>query len=72
MNIVKSETVVDSKGMPHVFKLIRSVGGYTFTWDDKQVDWSFTIHGLNQAIWHFDHICEDVLEVNNMNSWVNG
>lgn len=72
MNIVKSETVVDSKGMPHVFNLIRSVGGYTFTWDDKPVDWSFTIHGLNRAIWHFEYICEDVLEVNHMDSWVNG
>ena len=46
MNIVKSETVVDSKGVSHVFNLIRSIGGYTFTWDGKQVDWSFTVHGL--------------------------
>ena len=38
MNIVKSETVVDSKGVSHVFNLIRSIGGYTFTWDGKQVD----------------------------------
>lgn len=70
-NIIKTATVRDSKGINHEFNLIRSIGGYTFTWDNKPVDWSFTVHGYNQAVWHFDHICEDVLEINHMNSLVN-
>ena len=72
METIKSAVLTDSKGMPHTFNLIRCLGGYSFTWDSKDVDWSFTVHGYDQAVWHFNHICEDVLEVNHMNSWVNG
>lgn len=71
-NVIKTAIVRDSKGMDHEFNLVRAMGGYTFTWDKKEVDWSFTVHGYNQAVWHFDHIFADVLEVNHMNSWVNG
>jgi len=51
-NVIKTATVRDSKGIDHNFNLIRSIGGYTFTWDGKPVDWSFTVHGYNQAVWH--------------------
>jgi hypothetical protein len=71
MSIIKTATLVDSKGIPHVFNLIRCMGGYSFTWDGKDVDWSFTVHGYNKALWHFNFICEDVHEINYMNSWVN-
>ena len=72
MEIIKTAKLVDSKGNTHQFSLVREVGGYTFTWDNKEVDWSFTVHGYNRALWHFNYICEDVLEINHMNSWVNG
>lgn len=71
-NIIKTAIVRDSKCIDHEFSLVRVVDGYSFTWDGKPVDWSFTENGYNQAVWHFDHICEDVLEVNYMNYWVNG
>lgn len=69
--VIKSEIVTDSKGVNHKFELVRVLGGYSFAWDDRDVDWSFTPNGYNQAVWHFNFICEDVLEINAMNSWVN-
>lgn len=50
--VIKTAIVRDSKGMDHEFNLVRVMGGYTFTWDKKEVDWSFTVHGYNQAVWH--------------------
>ena len=70
--ILKSAVLIDSKGGKHTLNLLRVHGGYTFTWDDIEVDWSFSPRGGYQAMRHFKGICESVEEVDYMNNWVKG